>query len=480
MQLRLPVSCALLAVAVAGCSFTPAVAPVPSADRLPDAFGAPTEEADTVGPVRWWTEFGDAVLDAVVDTVLARNRDLAMAALRVSEVQELYRISRAGQLPAVQLTGDGTRQSTPTNAGATGRFAGSIPNFPDRFEFTTYSASLGLSWELDFWGRVREGTRAAIQDWMATRADLDAARTGVVAEAVSTYLEIADLDRQLATARETAGLLAERSDVTRDRYERGLASSFELYRIQQSLADAQAAVPQLEAALHDARTRLAVLAGGFPTDLDSLLARTPRLPPLPRPVPAGLPSDLLERRPDLVAAGHRMEAARRRVGVARADRLPRLSLTATGGTQSSELADLVSADQRFSLVNGGLMGPVFQGGARRAAARAAERRYEQAVVAYDKAVLTAFREASSALVALDRQRVRYGALSSALEDARRSERTQLERYRRGVGDYAALLDARVNRLRAEANLAAGARTAALARLTVHRALGGAWVETDTR
>jgi NodT family efflux transporter outer membrane factor (OMF) lipoprotein len=470
----------LAAVLVAGCSLTPSVARVEAESRLPRTYGSGPDSALAPGITRWWTSFGDPVLDDVVDTVMARNRDLAIAALRVAEVQELYRVTRAARLPGAQLSVEGTRQSTPTNAGATGRFAGNIPGFPDRFDFTTYTASLGLSWELDFWGRVRDATRAAVHDFLATRADLDAARTGIAAEAVATYLEIADIESQLAVARETADLLAERSAAAMDRYQRGLASSFELYRIQQSLADARAAVPQLEAARHEARSRLAVLAGGFPSDLEAILVRAPRLPPLPDPVPAGLPSDLLANRPDLVAAGNRMEAARRRAGVARAERLPRLSLTAAGGTQSSDLEGLVSADQRFGLVTGSILQPVFQAGARSAASRAATLRYEQAVLAYDRAVLTAFREASAALVSLDRQRERYRALASALDDARSSERSQVERFRRGVGDYAALLDARINRLRAEAGAASGARAAALARLTVHRALGGAWTESDPR
>lgn len=447
---------------------------------MPESFEAEAVRSTQTGSVRWWTEFGDPVLDAVVDTVLARNRDLAVAALRVSELQEFYRISRAPRLPGAQLTIDGSRQSTPTNSGATGRFAGNIPGFPDRFDFTTYSASLGLSWELDFWGRVRDATRAAVHDWLATRADFEAARMGIVGETVATYLEIADTETRLAAARETADLLSERSTLAMDRYERGLATSFELYRIQQSLADARAAVPELEAARHDARTRLAVLAGGFPADLDSILVRSPRLPPLPDPVPAGLPSSLLENRPDLVAAMNRMEAARRRAGVARADRLPRFSLTAAGGTQSSELSDLLSTDQRFGLLSGSILQPVFNYGAKGAAARAAVLRFEQAVLTYDKAILVAFRETSAALVALDRQRTRYRALRQALDDARNSEYSQLERFRRGIGDYAGFLDARMNRLRAEAGLASGVRAVALARLTVHRALGGAWIEPDPR
>jgi multidrug efflux system outer membrane protein len=195
-------------------------------------------------------------------------------------------------------------------------------------------------------------------------------------------------------------------------------------------------------------------------------------------VPAGLPADLLMQRPDVRAGALRLEAARQQIGVARAEMLPRLSLTGTGGTQSSELASLVNLDQRFASFAAQLTAPLFQGGRLRANLDAAEARYEQQAARYQSTVLTAFREVKAGLVAYEKQKERYRVLQDQVAAARASFQTQRDRYERGIGDVLALLDAERSLVQAQTRLA-GARLAVVnARLALHRALGGAWTDAE--
>jgi outer membrane protein TolC len=257
-------------------------------------------------------------------------------------------------------------------------------------------------------------------------------------------------------------------------------TSFELYTLQQEFDDTRASLPLVEAARYDAVGRLAVLLGTIPAEAERLLGDMRAATVELEQIPAGLPSDLLRERPDVWAAAQRLEAARQRVGIARADRFPRFSLTASGGTQSSELLDLVDVgNQSFFLFGGALVAPIFNAGALKAAEQAAWNRYEQAGASYEKTVLTAFKETGTALHTYEKEQERFGFLQEAEASAEASATTQQDRYVRGVGDYVALLDARRNLNRARLNRTASERALANARLAVHRALGGTWVENTT-
>lgn len=498
--LRCLSSALLVAVLLcSGCSMTPSM-PTPKAEQdLPDAYAPapgdtllPAAATDTSAydPQRWWTAFGDSTLTTLVDTAIASNLDLEVAQARVEELAAQFRIARAPLFPSVNANGEARYQSQPASAGIGGEFGGdgsgggssrggSRSITPDRFSFSTYTASLGLSYELDFWGRVRDQRKAALSQYFATAADLQTARISVTSQTISTYFEVASLQRQVALGRRTVDLLEQRLAVTEDRYGRGLASSFQLFTVQQNLGAAQAEQPQLEDQLYDARSRLTTLLGRFAGTASDVLPDSLAPSVDLSPVPAGLPADLLMQRPDVRAEALRLEAARRQVGVARAERLPSLSLTGTGGTQSSALESLVDLDQRFANFAAQLTAPLFQGGRLQANTNAAEARYKQQAARYENTVLTAFREVKAALVAYDRQRERLNRGQEQVASARASFQTQRDRYERGVGTVLSLLDAERGLVQAQTRLAA-ARTAAVnARLALHRALGGSWTDTDS-
>lgn len=468
--------------------------PTPEAEQeLPATFGSapsdtllPAAAADTSAydPKRWWTAFGDPTLTTLVDTALAANLDLEAAQARVEELAAQFRIARAPLFPSVNANGEARYQSQPANTGIGGEFGGGGSSgggrslTPDRFSFTTYQATLGLSYELDFWGRVRSQRKAALSQYFATAADLQTARMSVISQTISTYFEVAALQRQVALGRRTVDLLEQRLEITEDRYGRGLASSFQLFAVQQNLEAAQAEQPQLESQLYDARSRLQTLLGRFVGDADALLPDSLTTSLDLSPVPAGLPADLLMQRPDVRAAALRLEAARQKIGVARAERLPSLSLTGAGGTQSSALASLVDLDQRFANFAAQLTAPLFQGGRLQANIDAAEARYKQQAARYENTVLTAFREVKAALVAYDRQRERLRRVQEQVASARISFKTQRDRYERGIGTVLSLLDAKRALVQAQTRLAAARQAAVNARLALHRALGGSWTSTD--
>ena len=480
--------------------------PTPEAEQeLPERFEAapgdttlPTAATDTAryDATRWWTAFDDSALTALVDTALAANLDLDVARARLDELAAQFRIARAPLFPSINANGQASYQNQPANTGIGGAIeggggesgngdgngqppgGGQQQQFPDRFEFTTYQATLGFSYELDFWGRVRSQRKAALNQYFATAADLQTARLSVISQTISTYAQIAALQRQVRLGKRTVDLLEQRLEITEDRYARGLIPSFQLYSVRQSLQAARADQPDLENQLYDVQSRLATLLGRFAGQQRALLPDSLTIPLDPSPIPAGLPSDLLMQRPDVRAAARRLEAARQQIGVARAEMLPSLSLTGQGGTQSSALSSLIDIDQRFANFAAQLTAPLFQGGRLRANLNAAEARYEQQAARYEQTVLTAFREVKASLVAYDKQRRRYREVQRQVETAEDAFQTQRDRYERGIGDVLSLLDAERTLAQARTRLA-GVRLAVLnARLALHRALGGPWTDAS--
>jgi multidrug efflux system outer membrane protein len=454
--------------------------PTPEAEEnLPSRFEEapgdttlPAAATDTASydATQWWTAFDDSTLTALVDTALAANLDLESAEARVEELAAQFRIARAPLFPSLNANGQGSYQNQPANTGIGGALGGG--RGPDRFEFTDYQASLGLSYEIDFWGRVRSQRKTALSQYFATTADLQTARISVVSQTISTYARIAALRRQVHLGERAIDLLEQRLDITEDRYSRGLLPSFQLYTVRQNLQSTRAEQPELENQLYEAQGRLATLLGRFAGEQRALLPDSMGVPLDLEPVPAGLPSDLLMQRPDVRAAALRLEAARQQIGVAQAEMLPSLSLTGQGGTQSSALSSLVDLDQRFANFVAQLTAPLFQGGRLRANLSAAEARYKQQAATYQQTILTAFREVKASLVAYDKQRQRFREVQQQVETARDAFQTQQDRYERGIGDVLSLLDAERALVQAQTRLAGVQLAVVNARLALHRALGG--------
>ena len=465
------------------CSFAPAPSVPEPVAEVPGSFAGGALPGDYQAR-EWWAAFDDPILNTVVDSVLAANFDLAEAVARVQQARAQAGIARSGLFPTVQASASVTDQNTPANAGfgeqfrkLTGGEDGEVPGgveFPDRLEFTTYSLGADFAYELDFWGRARNDARAAGAQYLATEADYHAARIGVLATTITTYFEIVALRRRTALTRELIEVLQEREDLAGTRYERGLVTSFELYQVRQDSRNTQAGLPQLETQLNDAEGRLAVLLGGYRSKLDAIVPQSLAPASLADPVAAGVPADLLFQRPDVRAAGLRLDAARFTIGARRAELLPSLSISGTIGVQSSKADGLFNVDQWFRNLLVNLTAPIFQGGRIRSNIALAHAQFSQLAAAYGRSVVTAVYEVEAALTALANEDRRHDFLTSQREEAQASVALQSQRYESGVAGYTDYLDALRTRLNVESTLAAAGRDLALARLAVHRALGGDW------
>ena len=455
------------------CSLTPQLED--SAVALPDQYREASERAAS-SQFEWWHEFNSPNLNQAIDTVLARNLDIEVAVARVQELQHRFRITRAAQLPSVNAGARREQQDLPSNTGIGGQLGERIrvPGggvFPERFEFTTYSASLGLGFELDFWGRARANSRAAVSEYLASQSDFRTVILGVIAETIATWLELTERQQAKELLEQDNALLAMRVDIAADRHGRGLMDSAELRSLQQMLAVGEAEVPIIDSHIEVAMGRLAVLMGqaeAAPMEMEPWTVED-----LPD-IPSGLPSDLLQERPDVVAAYERLVAAGERIGAARAARFPSFALTGSAGTQSSLLSDIVQTGQNFFTLGADLAAPLFNGSAGKANVEAARSRYRQHMAEYEKVVLTAFTDVETALINLTNQKERHRSLqdaaANAVENAVRGE----YRYETGIGDVDLLLEARRNVIRIRMIVAASERAVAEARLSVHRSLGGAW------
>lgn len=463
---------ALSALGLAGCVSLAPEAEVPVIAADPPASFAYAQDSTEYRPEAWWTAFEDPVLDALVDEALARNLDIAEAAARVEQASAQARIARGALLPSLNATGSASTNSTPLAGSAFGGFGGAAI---DRIENDTFSLSLGAAYELDLFGRARNDLGGARRDALASAQDLRTVQLAAAAETISAYFDIVDTRRQIEVTLATAEILQERAERTNERFERGLVESFELYQVQQDLRATQAALPQLESALAAHEGRLAILLGTYRGNVQSLLAAplTPRL--AFDEIPAGLPSDLLQQRPDVAAAWLRLDAARLRIGARRAERYPSLNLTGSLGSQGGDIGGALDIfDNWAGSLAASIVAPIIDGGRIEANIAAARAVYDQNAAAYARAVITAVVEVDSALADYEEQRQRYLLINAQLAEAQSSLDLQRRRYAAGVGSYITYLDALRNVHQVEANLSSAARAAALARLGVHRALGGDW------
>ncbi|WP_271078455.1 efflux transporter outer membrane subunit [Aurantiacibacter sp. MUD61] len=467
-------ACSILAapLVLSGCI---SLAPDPQvpvvAAEMPESYAFASDNGDYV-PAAWWTTYEDPTLNALVETALVQNFDIAEAAARVEQARAQARIARSALLPTLNVNGGATSSSTPLAGSAFGGLGG---GGIDRIENDTVSLSLGAAYEVDFFGRARNDLLAARADAIATEYDFRTIRLATAAEVIAAYFDIVDTRRQLTLAQETADVLQDRADRTNERFERGLVQSFELYQVQQQLRATQASVPQLEAALAANEGRMAILLGTYRGEVSELLEGdlTPQL--VFEDVPTGLSTQLLQQRPDVAAAWARLEASRLRIGARRAERFPRLSLSASIGSQGDGIGSALNIlDNWAASLAANIVAPIIDGGRISANIRAARAAYDQNAAAYARSVVTAFTEVENALAEYDQQRRRYVLITAQLREAEASLDLQRRRYAAGVGSYITYLDALRTVRQVEASLSGSARATALARLGVHRALGGDW------
>lgn len=451
-------------LALAACATAPP--PTAAADldlELPARWAAAVDAAASASTGAWWSGFGDAQLDAVVDTALRDNRDLRAALARLEAAAANRTIAGAAGLPELDASFDPVRARRLFLGFPFG--GGGVPSSTT----TTYGLTLSLRWELDLWGRVRSGESAAIGDLQAAAADVAGARTSLTAQVCKAWFATIAADRQLELAEATVAAFRATADDVRDRYRRGMRPAIDVHQAAANLANAEANVVQRRDEQQRARHRLDVLAGRVPGGQAGRAAPLPSTLPA---VPAGLPSDLLQRRPDLVAAERRLAAAGCRTDAAKAALYPRLSLTASGGTTSTDLEDLVDEDFRIWSLGANLLQPLFRGGALRAEVARATALRAEAMASYGGAVLRAFAEVEDALASEVLLAERLATVTRAAEHAGKARDLARERWQLGLTDFLAVADGQRQAYLAEAARIDVERQRIDNRIDLFLALGG--------
>ena len=378
---------ALLMMFLAGCAIGPDYER-PKVD-LPTQYGV--AQSPTPPAQKWWSVFGDPVLDRLVDEALAANYDLKAAAERIEAARGRLAIARAPLTPDVGIQGTISRDRASQ--------LGAAPIPADYLETKTHRLALVASWELDFWGKYRRASEAARSELAATEAGRDAIRASLIGDVIRGYFALEALDKRQEVALRTLETREQAFSMQKVRMDSGVISELEYRQVESDLRGAQALVPALRQLRIRQEGALALLLGRTPRELydGRVDTGTPDVPAVE--VPAGLPSDLLLRRPDLRQAEELLHAANARIGVARAAYFPSIKLTGNFGGESQALGDLFSAQARTWGIAAGLLQPLFAGGQIRGAVQAAEANTREAEELYRKTVTNAFREVRDALAA---------------------------------------------------------------------------------
>ena len=451
----------VLAVAVlAGCAAKVADPPA-SRLQVPAQWRAPLPEGTSALPVdaQWWQGFGDPALTALVGAALANNGDLRVARERIEDYRARVRAAAAAQQPTLSF--DTSPARARTLSPATGR-----PYVANAFQ-----AEFQAAYEIDVWGRLANATEAAAATLRGEQANLDAVALSIAANAASGYLNLRGLDAQLELAQATLQLRERSRDLARRQFEVGYSSRLEWLQAQAEYDTAAEQIPQLQRQIFEQENALALLAGASPGPI----ARGRTLAELaPPPVPGGLPSDLLRRRPDIARAEQAIAAASAQLAATRDQLLPTFRLTAAGGIQSAELSDLLHGPTRLWRLSGALVAPLFDGGRVQAATDSAAAQRNQAIIAYENTVRQAFAETENGLDAITRLREQVVQNDARRATAAETLRIAHNRYANGYAAYLEELDAQRNLYAADvARLQLRARLLA-ASVDLYRAMGGGW------
>ncbi|MDT8396406.1 MAG: efflux transporter outer membrane subunit [bacterium] len=445
-------------VLLTGCAHTDSAASAGPSVTVPGQFTIYPENAPA--PDRWWEGFGSAELDTLVDDTLAGSLTLRQSLARLEQSRSLVIQAGADRLPDLTL-----------NAGAseTRRETGG-----QRSETSSRSLALASSWELDFWGRVRATERAALLDQEGSRESLYSAAMTLVSEVTLKWLEMISVKRQMELVRTQLETNRTILDLMEQRYLKGLANALDVYQQRQAVAETEASLPQLEAREETLLNEIAVLSGRPPrTDLKLTAAVFPGTGPLPT---TGVPADLLARRPDIRTAGLKLRATKARTAAARSGRLPKVTLSATAGYSSNSLADIL--DDWLGTLAANLAWTLFDSGSKRAEVTRLEAVAGEYLAAYEQAVLTAIREVEDAMVREVRQAEYVKALEEQLSISRDGFREAISRYRKGLSDYLPVLTALTGTQRLERSIVLAEFERLSQRVTLHRALGGGWMEEE--
>jgi multidrug efflux system outer membrane protein len=450
----------LCAGCVVGPNYKKPQLPVPPEYRGVSAEQAGKAEAASFGDQKWWDAFQDETLRDLIQTALKQNYDVQIAAARILQARAQLGITRADQLPSVEGAASATNERT---SQVVGRPA---------IETSASRVSVSLAWELDFWGKFQRATQSARANLLAQEWARRQVISSLVSDVASAYFQLRELDLELETSRQT---LASRKDslrLTQILADGGATSMLDVRQAEQLVFTAAASIPDLERQIEQQENFISSLLGRNPQET----ARGRKLVDQPHAleVPSGLPSSLLERRPDILQAEQQLVAANAQIGVAKADYFPQISLTAEGGFQSSALTSLFTGPAGLWTLGAGAVQPVFTGGRIRNRVKFAEARAEEAKLTYQRTVQEAFREVSDSLVGYRKSqefRIQQEQLRHSAEEATKLSNM---RYKGGATSYLEVLDSDTRYFSAQLSLAQAQLRELQSLVQIYRSLGGGW------
>lgn len=447
----------MIIVSLTGCAMGPDFKkPVV---ETPNNFRFSDSESKEVVNLKWWELFDDPVLYSLVVKALTDNKDLMIAASRIEEARATLGFTKADQYPRLDLEG-GAR---------IGNFTG-----VSRSSTTDKSAYIApvLSWEIDFWGKYRRSTEAAISELMASEYSLRTVQISLISEVVSTYFLLLDYHQRLNISKQTLDSRLVSLDIIQKRFDKGIIPEIDLNQAQIQKEIAAGAIPLFERLIANTENALSILMGKFPGEIktgDDLNQQA-----VPPDIPRGIPSSILERRPDIAEAMYLLQAQTARIGVAQALRFPSITLTGLFGVASAELSS-ISTDGGIWSVGGGLFGPLFDFKKNIQRVEIEKERTQQALYRYENSVLFAFREVSDALNDIQTYKEQISAVERKLKAAENAAALSKMRYDKGVTSYLEVLDTERTLFDVGLELSELKQQFYNAYVGLYKALGGGWL-----
>jgi multidrug efflux system outer membrane protein len=451
---------ALMALVLTGCMVGP--------DFVPPTFETPADyrfdagEAAAEVNLKWWELFKDPILFDLVTVSLVNNRDVQIAASRIEEARAVLGFVGADRYPGIFIEGDAN----------TGNFLGiSKSNSTDQAAFIGPT----LNWEIDFWGKFRRATEAARAELLASEYAFRTVQLSLISEVASTYNQLLDFRQRLQISRNTLKSRLKTLDIIQQRFDEGIIPELDLNQAQIQKEIAAASIPLFERQVAQTENALSILLGELPREIQS--GQGLKYQVTPPEIPVGLPSTLLERRPDVAEAMYLLEAQTEQIGVAEALRFPAFSLNGLVGVAGSDIAGDTS-DGGVWRAGAGLFGPLYEFGKNLRRVEIEEARARQTLYFYENTVLTAFREVEDALVQIDTYDRQVAAVTRQVAAARNANVLSLDRYDQGVTSYLEVLETERQYFNAELDLSELYQLRINAYVGLYKALGGGWMTPE--
>ncbi|MCK5906029.1 MAG: efflux transporter outer membrane subunit [Flavobacteriales bacterium] len=428
-----------------------------------DSYNYDSLKQDTVINVRWWELFQDTTLQILINVGLKENLDVLTATSRIEEARAYHGFKKADIWPAFGYNlGTGSRNDIqiPGLSGTT---------------FNNYNASLTVSWELDFWGKFRRASESAKADLLGSEASKRTIMISLISEIAETYFQMLDFQKRLEVSHETYDARKKSVDLMQAKFDHGYIQLLDLNQSQIQLAIAEASIPRYEREFIRSQHKLSLLLGKTPRSIQTGLKLDSMI--VPPAIPVGLPSHLIERRPDIIQSEFAVVSANAQVGVAVAQRFPAISLTGGGGLGSSDVNSLLSNGFVWS-VGAALTGPLFNFGKNKRRVEVEKHKTEQAVYAYRKTVLNAFRGVEDALVGVRTFKVEYDARSHQVEAAESALGLSEMRYDKGVTSYLEVLEQQRQHFESQLAESQAHQEFLTSYVKLYKELGGGWISQE--